>query len=123
MIKILNVDNYGNELYIRDKVIYLKLKEENRTRKLAVIRADYLFITRDYNKHRHRKSNSYGFNDHVLKMAKRVKFINLSDQFHSYYIPIKFILSQGQYLFFKEKGMERQLFISIDLLNEFVVGA
>jgi hypothetical protein len=121
--KILKIDEQGNEIYIQQDIIYLKFKNEGRARRIAHIRKEHneLFMMRVYDKHRHRKSNSYGFNYAVLKNARVVKYVSLRDDFNLYRIPIGFILEQGKHLFFKQKGFELQLFVSIDLLHEFIV--
>ncbi|MBK7362665.1 MAG: hypothetical protein IPJ01_10255 [Micavibrio sp.] len=36
-------------------------------------------------------------------------------------IPVKFILENGKFLFFKEQGFEKQIFVSLEQLAEFKI--
>lgn len=121
--RTIDIDELGNELFTKGKTIFLKLVEENYSRRIATIRLENesLFMSRQYDKHRHKKSDSYGFNYRVLKMAKHVKYIDLRDEHNVYRIPIDFILSKGEFLFFKQKGFEKQIFVPIPDLKEFLV--
>ncbi len=115
---ILDIDRHGNSLYIAGDKIFLHLKVLNRKLLLATIRAKDLFIKRDFAKHLFRKGNAYGFNYAMLKHAKRIKIISLRDDYNLYNVPIDFIISQGKFLNFKQKGFEKQIFLSLTQLDE-----
>lgn len=119
----LAIDIYDNEIYVENKNIYLSLHGENRSRLIAVIRKsnDDLFMSRNYEKHRLRKADAYGFNYEVLKRARIVKFISLRDDYHLYRIPISIILDLKNFLHFKQKGFEKQLFMTFEQMREFII--
>ncbi len=69
--------------------------------------------------HLHRISNSYGFNYQLLDEAKKFDFVRIIAADAEYKIPRTEILSKGSFLFFKEQGFERQIFVKLEELNNF----
>ncbi len=119
------VDSTGNKIIAsnngsRIKVL-LKLQNELRSRLLGYIniKSKSIKIIRKKDLHLLRKNNSYGFNHTLLSDAKTFNKILLKDEVNSWKIPTQFILDNGKFLFFKEQGFERQIFISLDELNQF----
>lgn len=119
------VDSAGNKIIAsnngsRIKVL-LKLQNELRSRLLGYIniKSKSIKITRKKEVHLLQKNNSYGFNHTLLLDAKRFDKILLKDEINSWKIPTQFILDNGKFLFFKEQGFEKQIFISIEQLNQF----
>lgn len=113
-------DEYGNKLYRRKDTIFLQLTTEERPRKLGVIDEEYqvIVINRDPSKHLHRLSNSYGFNFQLLKNATVFNSIRLIIENEHYLIPISLIKEKGKFLFFKQQGFEKQVFLDLDeILN------
>lgn len=118
-------DNVGNKIIAsnngsRIKVL-LKLNSEIRSRLLGYIniKSKSIKIIRKKEVHLLQKNNSYGFNHTLLLDAKRFDKILLKDEINSWKIPTQFILDNGKFLFFKEQGFEKQIFISIEQLNQF----
>ena len=68
-----------------------------------------------------RKNNSYGFNEHLIKTGKTFDKIKLIDDGGTYVFPKSEILEKGKYLFFKEQGFEKQLFLPLEEINKFKV--
>jgi hypothetical protein len=118
-------DDHDNSLlvYNNGKTILIKLKlaSENRTRSLGSvnIKNKSLSVTRKKERHLVRTINSYGFNHYVLESAITFKFVKLKDETASWKIPVKYILENGKFLFFKGQGFEKQIFISLEQLNQY----
>ncbi len=117
-------DEYGNLLKIKNNgkriVLLLKLANETRHRQIGVINEKQRTLT-VYREpwHLHRISNSYGFNYQLLDEAKKFDFVRIIAADAEYKIPRTEILSKGNFLFFKEQGFERQIFVKIEELNNF----
>jgi hypothetical protein len=118
-------DNVGNKIIAssngtRIKVL-LKLNSEIRSRLLGYIniKSKSIKIIRKKEVHLLQKNNSYGFNHTLLNDAKTFNKILLKDELNAWKIPTQFILDNGKFLFFKEQGFEKQIFISIEQLNQF----
>jgi hypothetical protein len=118
-------DDYGNLILICNNgvrlVLYLKLKAETRKRKLGVVNLGQrtIEIKRNYEKHIFRKNESYGFNYSILADAKKFDNVRLKDEKNEWLVPRQFILDNGKFLFFKENGFEKQIFIPISELKPF----
>ena len=118
-------DSAGNKIIAsnngdRIKVV-LKLNTEIRSRLLGYIniKSKSIKIIRKKEVHLLYKNNSYGFNHTLLADAKTFDKILLKDELNSWKIPTKFILENGKFLFFKEQGFEKQIFVSLEQLNQF----
>lgn len=119
-------DSGNNKLHLkttlRTKVLHLQLQSEgNRKRKIGVITRSTrtLVIRRNRDKHLFIKCNAYGFNDYVLRNTKSFDNISLSDEYASWKIPVKFILENGKHLNFKQQGFEKQIFVSLEEIEQF----
>ncbi len=114
-------DNNGNILFFVNGIIYLRLKSEKRDRNLGHIdytnKAIHMKRTQE---HVHYKSMSYGFNYSLLQEANVCKHIYLSCPHGKYKIPIKDIMSTGEFLFFKQQGFEKQIFMKINVLPQYI---
>lgn len=118
-------DNVGNKIIAsnngnRIKVL-LKLNSEIRSRLLGYIniKSKSIKIIRKKEIHLLHKNNSYGFNHTLLADAKTFDKILLKDELNAWNIPTQFILDNGKFLFFKEQGFEKQIFVSLEQLNQF----
>lgn len=113
----------GDEIIIRNtKTIHLKLAgEKGRERLIGTIdiEHDWLMVERKRDKHLHRKSLSYGFNEYLIKNAKAFKNIMLHDESGYYLIPLDVIKENGKYLFFKQQGFEVQLFLELEIIKKY----
>lgn len=114
-------DKNGNKLIVTvSGNVFLKLSTEKRHRRLGLIDRDkkLFIINRNREKHLHRKSNSYGFNHHLISKAKTFNKILLKDEFGEYQFPINKILDHGKTLMhYKQKGFELQIFLPIEVIE------
>ena len=113
-------DADGNEIVVKDKNISLKLASEDRSRRIGIINSKkQLSIKRKRIIHLHYKSQSYGFNHYVIDNAKKFNKVLLSDERGTYLIPNKIILEKGEFLYFKQQGFEVQIFLSLEIINQY----
>lgn len=118
-------DEYGNLILVCNNgvriVLKLKLKSEKRTRRLGVINLGQktIEIKRDSTKHLFKKNRSYGFNYQVLNDGKKFDNVRLKDEANEWLIPKSYILDNGKFLFFKEEGFERQVFVTLAEIEQF----
>lgn len=117
---VVSKDEQGNCIYADKGFVYLKLASEQRTRKLAEISLpdDALVMRRD-SKHLLRKADSYGFNYELLRNARKCKKVILCLPGFIYEIPISDILERGSFLWFKEVGFERQVFLKQAIIKSY----
>jgi hypothetical protein len=121
------LEDMENYLRIKsnDKLIQLslKLKSEKKLRRIGTVTKSTrtLEIKRKRDKHLHIKSNSYGFNYQVLDNKKTFDTIRLSDEFCDWKIPLSFIMEKGSFLFFKQQGFEKQIFVTLEQIEQFRV--
>ncbi len=105
--------------------IFLKLKSENRKRRLGIVTKSTktLKIKRNREKHLYRMGNAYGFNEYLLREATRFDKVWLRDEHAHWTIPVAFILDpkNGFYLHHLQQGFELQKFISLGELEQFRV--
>jgi hypothetical protein len=118
-MKITIADEQGNSIQNTNNKIELKLVNETRYRVLGTIDSvNRVFrVRRNKKKHLHRVSKSYGFNAHIIENAKLFDAILLTDDDGKYLIPLSVVKTKGKYLFFKQEGFERQIFLSLDEIN------
>lgn len=104
-------------------MLFLRLKSENRNRKIGIIRIStkVMDVVRKRDRHLHYKTNSYGFNQTILEQAKRFTHIRLRDEHCVWKIPVAYILENGIWLHHLQSGFERQRFVSLDDLKQFEV--
>lgn len=114
-------DEYGNKVYIRGNDLYLQL-ENSYPRKLGTLNrvTRTLNAHRKYGPHLYRMSNSFGFNLKLLETAESFDTIHLTtDRDEIFKIPRAFILDNGHYLHFQQKGFEKQIFIKLEQLKQY----
>ena len=127
VIKKTTADQYGNYFITQRTensiLIQLQLANENRVRNIGIVnRHDkFIEIIRDKSRHLFRKGNAYGFNEHLIKTAKTFDNVKLIDGDGVYLLPKSVILEKGRYMFFKEQGFEKQLFLDMDIINGFKI--
>ena len=118
------VDNEGNELSVEPNGrVVLKLSSEKRSRNIGTITNRTLYVERCSLRHLHRKSNSYGFNYHLLKDFKTFGSVVVKvDGSEFYKIPKHVILEKGKIMFFKKTdtgSFEVQIFLNRNDLERF----
>jgi hypothetical protein len=118
-----------NTLLIKsnDKLIIVKLLLKNMKPRMigTVIKSTRTIeMKRKRGKHLHYMSNSYGFNDYILREQTTFDWVRLSDDLGNHWkIPVSYILEKGKYLNFKGQGFELQRFVSLENLEQFRVKA
>lgn len=123
-------DEGGNKLQIKqnDKLIILTLllKGDKPRRIGAVTKSTRtLTIKRKSSVHIFRKMSlrgGYGFCFYVLNNQTTVDKVNLSDDTGVHWeIPVKDILEKGSFLHFKQQNFEKQIFLSLEQLDEYII--
>jgi len=112
-------DNSGNTLVITSgREVLLFLKSQKRPRKLGRFSEKYqqFWTWRSISKnHLHRKSDSWGFNYQCLVELKKLGITKVLleevSYNNQYYTSIDNILENGKFLFFKQQGFEKQIFL------------
>ena len=127
-------DDYDNAIIVDatrvkdsvNRIIYIKLASENKPRKIWYInpKKRWLVVLRKKSRHFHRLSKSYGFNFEILDKAQQFDKILLRENMgtksaKTYEIPVKVILEEGEFLFFKEQGFEKQIFLKLKRIKDF----
>lgn len=99
--------------------ITLHLKGKKAGRNIGRVRlADrVLEVSRKRDKHLMLKANAYGFNEYVLREAKKFDRIELTDEYGTYLFSRQLVIDMGKYLHFKEEGFEKQLFLSLNIIT------
>lgn len=124
-VRVAIIDAIGNSLICyHDGKVTLSIATEGRTRKLGVIKEKMLFVDRNSEKHLHRKSNSYGFNYYLLKLAKSFESVAINeDDDVLYVVPKETILSMGKVMYFKNSedgnSFEVQIFLNRDIIKTY----
>ena len=122
------IDDSGrNKLMVKQntKLMSLTLKLQGfKSRHIGTVTKSTKTIEmrRERNKHLFININGYGFNHYVLKNQTSVDWIRLSDDTGSHWkIPVKYVLDNGTFYFFKSQGFELQQFLSLENLEQFRV--
>lgn len=119
--KLLEVtDQQGNKWWIEHNTVILKLIKERYNRKLGILFNERFIVYRTRELHRFNKTNSYGFSSEVIEGLTKytdTKVIDLYDNYGTYRLSIQDIKDKGEYLFFKEEGFEKQLFVPIAFIE------
>jgi len=126
---VTHADKDGNYFIVvaapkKTLTLYLHLASENKKRELGVVlEPQKIFrINRNPDKHLFRKNNSYGFNEYVIRTAKKFDKIHLIETGGDEYLfPKDLVLEKGDYLHFKTEGFERQLFVKLSDLLEYKI--
>lgn len=100
--------------------VFLKLKNIPEKRYIAtcVRSTSTIRMKRDRELHLLRKVNAYGFNYEFL-FNTTFQTVQLADQFDNWKIPKEYILKNGSFLHFQKQGFERQIFLTLEQLEEF----
>ena len=119
-------DNWGNVLLLEKSKnrtsIYLRLETERHRRLVGHICHKYLVlhVERDHEKHLLKKANAYGLNLTLLAKAKTFNYVCIHEDNSNeiYLFDKQWAIDNGQFLFFKEQGFEKQIFLNRDLLQQ-----
>ncbi len=119
-------DEVGNQLVCRNNgkriIMSLKLVKEDRHRRIGIINiaTKTMEVRRKRDRHLFIKGNSYGFNHQLLADAKLFDKIRLFDEIGEWLIPKAYILTNGSFLNFINKGgFERQTFVTLEEIEQF----
>ena len=121
MAAITSKEGHRFEADEKDGFLYitLHLKGKKAGRNIGRVRlADrVLEVSRKRDKHLMLKANAYGFNEYVLREAKKFDKIELTDEYGTYLFSRQLVLDMGKYLHFKEEGFEKQIFLSLNIIT------
>lgn len=115
---ILAQDKAGNQIYVKDKYVYLHLNAKLQTRRLGAINLGNFFVTKK-KEHIFRKLNAYGFNLALIKSLRpdaKVVVRQYGDKVLT--STAEEILQKGQILNYLKDGFETQIFMPIDKFNK-----
>lgn len=100
--------------------ISLKLKSESGSRNIGEVKLDdkTLLLKRNKAKHLFKKNNSYGFNEYLIQNGKTFDKIMLADDDAVYLFPKELVKEKGNYLYFKQEGFEKQIFLALDEIKK-----
>lgn len=103
--------------------ISLKLNSESSPRKIGEVKLDdkTLMLKRIREKHLFKKNNSYGFNEYLIQNGKTFDKIMLADDDCVYLFPKNLVLEKGNYLYFKQEGFEKQIFLPLEEMKEYQI--
>lgn len=130
---IARIDEAKNVLLVENSKLginlYIRLEAEKHRRHIGTIDKEnqIMFVERESLKHTMKVNNGYGFNHYILSNTKKFKDIavieypDATEQTNIYLIPVEVILSNGDFLFFKKQGFEKQIFITKELLKQYKV--
>ena len=117
-------DAFGNKIIRKQAKIYLKLAEEDSHREIGYIdfKTGTFICRRRKSVHLHIKSNSYGFNHKIMTEAVTFDKVKIYIDAAVYLMPVEDIVKYGQFLFFKQKGFELQLFVPVEIIERYPLG-
>jgi hypothetical protein len=100
--------------------ISLKLNSEPGYRNIGDVKLDdkTLMLKRNRAKHLFRQNNSYGFNEYIIENGKTFDKIMLADDEAVYLFPKQLVKEKGSYLYFKQEGFEKQIFLALDEIKK-----
>ena len=103
--------------------INLKLQSEKTQRLIGTVKMEdkTLILKRKKAKHLFRKNNSYGFNEYLIQNGQTFDKIMLADDDAVYLFPKSLVVEKGNYLYFKQEGFEKQIFLPLDELKEYQI--
>jgi len=128
LYKVKKDDGQGNVIIAESLtpnqiVISLDLKGSKSKRPLKIGEVNpetkCLEIEKKRKKHLFRKNNSYGFNYHILSTGKKFEYVLLTDEYGTYKVPVSVILAVGKFLYFKQEGFEKQIFMPIEQIEQY----
>ena len=101
--------------------IWIHLSSENKSRNIGVlyVKDRVLKIKRNRARHLFKKNNSYGLNEHIIRTAILFDHILIEDEHGVYMVPREKIMANGTYLDFKQIGFEKQIFLSLEIMELF----
>lgn len=102
--------------------VFLKLGQKKQRRIGFIDRKKKTFVvTRNREKHLYRKTNSYGFNYHIISKAKTFDTILLKDEYGEYEFPVSKLLEHGKtVLHFAQQGFELQIFLPLEIIEMYL---
>lgn len=105
--------------------LFIRLAKERHRRLIGRINKTTrrMHIERDPYKHLLNKANSYGFNHHVLEHGQTFDHVVIHELQTKkiFKIPRLDMLEEGQFLFFKEQGFEKQIFLKREWIERYEI--
>jgi len=123
------IDEKGEDLLIvkstdTRRALYLKLLSETKKRLIGTVTRSTktIHFKRKRSIHLFQKTQSYAFNDWILRNQNTIDWINLSDDCGgNWKIPVKYVLENGEYMKFSKTGFELQRFVTLENLEQFKI--
>lgn len=105
--------------------MYIRLSTEKHRRKVGLInkKTYTMHVERSREIHLLNKMNAYGFNYHILNEAQTFDYVAIHEkETGKIYMPErKYMVKEGQFLFFKQQGFEKQIFLTLEWLKHYEV--
>jgi len=127
-ILTIDKDESGNHLYADELGnFWLRLTGEDRKRGLGRAHKKSRTLelkNRQRDKHLLKSAQAYGFNYkliHHLHTDKGYLTIFLSDEYDAWQIPMKWLLDEAEFLYFKKSGFEKQIFAKLNKIDKFSI--
>lgn len=130
--KFVKDDNMGNKMYLRvmtdeqgvnqNANIHLKLSTESHYRSIGnyFFKDNTLYVKRESDKHLHRQTKSYGFNNDLLNDPYlNIQWIVADIDGVRYRFPMTLMKDYGSFLQFKKQGFELQRFLKFALIKPY----
>ncbi len=67
------------------------------------------------------KYQAYGFCDKIIRYATKFDWVILRDDVQTFKVPVSDIIKHGQHLVTKQQGFEKQIYITLEKLQEYIV--
>lgn len=101
-----------------DLSVYLFLPEEDSWRFLGNFTpSDGILFMKRWSRHKHRILNAFGLSEYALKALEpeglKLFVLYLEDTHESFEVTLEKAKMEGSWKFWKEKGLDRQLFVSV----------
>jgi hypothetical protein len=124
-------DGFGNKMIITqdsstapwlfEVILYIHAEKKNKTIGRLDAKDRIIYLKREKAKHLHFISQSYGFNHMLLTEGLVFDTIQLTDDNGTYKFDKSVISENGTFIFFKQQGFERQLFVPIITIQKYSI--
>lgn len=105
-------DKNGNRLFFKGNEVFLRLRSENRIRKLGEITGNTLHTIRDLGKHEMRNRCEVGFNFHLIKFGRFTNIV-VHTQDEEFETTRRWVLKYGKTCMPGGRKYELQIFLKI----------
>lgn len=114
LVEQTRVRQQGGSVLLLD--LFIRVANEKHRRHIGRINTETrrFHVERNEDMHLLKKANAYGFNHYILKSATTFDNVVLHETCSRcvYVMERKHMLNEGQFLFFKQQGYEKQIFLT-----------